>query len=248
MSAHSGSQLSRRMANRSPINVRTKVLAADRLAGVARGTLDSWRFAGWEGSVGGEIGADISDVRPAAGSRKCLLSAEDFSGTPQGVFRGWGCHDASLTSLDMKVKPDLTSLSGRAYVADMTPDDEMKAEFGKRLKEARENAGLTQQHVADQFTINKGTVSAWETGRGDPPATRLHRIAVMYGVSADELLSGKKPSAGMVQMLAKFETLDEDQKLIALAQFRIFLAGLAVEGDTSSPGAAIPKLSAKKRA
>lgn len=60
--------------------------------------------------------------------------------------------------------------------------------FGARLQAAREAARLTQLQVASRFGVGKGTVSAWETGRGVPDAFVLRGLARLYGVSADSLL------------------------------------------------------------
>jgi transcriptional regulator with XRE-family HTH domain len=58
-----------------------------------------------------------------------------------------------------------------------------------KLKSARESKKLTQDQVATYFGLNKGTVSAWENGRGVPDAIRLGELAVLYDISADTLLS-----------------------------------------------------------
>lgn len=38
-----------------------------------------------------------------------------------------------------------------------------------KLKEARNNAGLTQQAMADKLEIPKKTIEAWEAGQRNPP-------------------------------------------------------------------------------
>ena len=63
--------------------------------------------------------------------------------------------------------------------------DDIRAGIGMRLKAAREAANLTQDAVASRFSVGKGTVSAWETGRGDPGVSRLRELAKLYKVSAD---------------------------------------------------------------
>lgn len=37
-------------------------------------------------------------------------------------------------------------------------------ELSERLKKARENAGLSQQNVADSLNISRQSVSKWERG------------------------------------------------------------------------------------
>jgi len=95
----------------------------------------------------------------------------------------------SLRALDFNVKPHWTALHSGPY-ADPVSDDESKLRkaFGQRLQVARLAKDLTQDQVAGRFSIEKNTVSAWETGRGVPDALRLRALAKLYDTSADALL------------------------------------------------------------
>lgn len=79
------------------------------------------------------------------------------------------------------------------YPAFMESDDPLRQEFATRMRLAREAADLTQLQVAERFGLNKGTVSAWEQGRGVPDAMRLREVARLYKCSADDLLTGRAP-------------------------------------------------------
>lgn len=76
-----------------------------------------------------------------------------------------------------------------------------------RLKAAREAANYTQDAVAARFSVNKATVSAWETGRGDPGLVRLRDLAKLYGVSADALLWENSLTNEAMQIAAQFDSL-----------------------------------------
>lgn len=54
---------------------------------------------------------------------------------------------------------------------------------------ARKNTGLTQKEVADQIGVDQTAVSFWENGKTLPRASLLPKIAALYGVTVDELLS-----------------------------------------------------------
>lgn len=75
----------------------------------------------------------------------------------------------------------------------MEPDDPTRRDFATRMRTAREAADLTQLQVAERFGLNKGTVSAWEQGRGVPDAMRLRELARLYKCSSDHLLTGSDP-------------------------------------------------------
>lgn len=57
------------------------------------------------------------------------------------------------------------------------------------FQKAREKCGMTQREVAAAIGIDQSAVSLWETGRTAPRASILVKLAKLYGVSVDELLS-----------------------------------------------------------
>lgn len=65
-------------------------------------------------------------------------------------------------------------------------------EFGKQLKNQRQNLGLTQQEVADQLYITRQTVSNWEVGKSYPDMAMLVKVCDVYQISIDSLLRGDK--------------------------------------------------------
>jgi transcriptional regulator with XRE-family HTH domain len=60
--------------------------------------------------------------------------------------------------------------------------------LGKRLAEARRNAGLSQRTVAARIDIPRPSVSWIETGDRKVTAFELKAMADLYGVSVDWLL------------------------------------------------------------
>lgn len=53
---------------------------------------------------------------------------------------------------------------------------------------AREKAGMTQNEVAKALGVNQSAVSFWESGRNQPRAKQMVKLAKLYGVTVDELL------------------------------------------------------------
>ena len=60
--------------------------------------------------------------------------------------------------------------------------------FGQRVREARLNAGLSQQRAADSIGVTRVTWAKWEVGYHNPPIERFRELCVLLGVSADHLL------------------------------------------------------------
>lgn len=52
-----------------------------------------------------------------------------------------------------------------------------RTQLGKRIKEARQRAGLSQQQLADSIGVSDKTISAYEVGRVDPPLESLSSIS-----------------------------------------------------------------------
>jgi transcriptional regulator with XRE-family HTH domain len=76
-------------------------------------------------------------------------------------------------------------LKGREEV-----NKEVRAAIGRRLKEARQAAGLSQADLAGEFKVRRQLISAWECGRSNPTLDQWYRLPLMYGVSLDWLVYG----------------------------------------------------------
>lgn len=63
--------------------------------------------------------------------------------------------------------------------------------ISKKLKQARENKGLSQSDVSRQLNISRQSISKWENNRGYPDIDNLVRLCQIYEVSLDDLLLDK---------------------------------------------------------
>ena len=61
-------------------------------------------------------------------------------------------------------------------------------EMGKRLRDARNRLGKTQEEVADALGVASNSVWHWEAGRTMPATDRLVAVAQLYGTSVDWIL------------------------------------------------------------
>lgn len=62
--------------------------------------------------------------------------------------------------------------------------------FGSRLREARELVGLSQDLVAAELEVSKGSLSAWENDKHFPQLETFQQLCRLYRASADHLLFG----------------------------------------------------------
>lgn len=65
-------------------------------------------------------------------------------------------------------------------------------ELGNKLKEARSNAGLKQEELANHLGVSRQTVSNWENNRSYPDIASILKLSDLYGLSLDELLKEDK--------------------------------------------------------
>lgn len=60
--------------------------------------------------------------------------------------------------------------------------------YKDRIRDLREDKGLTQKELADFLQVHRTTYSDYELGRLNVPVSALHRLADFLGVSIDYLL------------------------------------------------------------
>lgn len=60
--------------------------------------------------------------------------------------------------------------------------------FGEKLKNARKNAGLSQEQLAEKLCVSRAAVAKWETDKGLPDIMNLKAISKLLDVSIDNLL------------------------------------------------------------
>ena len=61
-------------------------------------------------------------------------------------------------------------------------------EIGTKLKNARNNANLTQEDIAEKIGVSRQTVSNWENNKSYPDIISVIRLSDIYGISLDTLL------------------------------------------------------------
>lgn len=74
--------------------------------------------------------------------------------------------------------------------AEVNELDMMKT--GTFIAELRKEKGLTKEQLGEKLGVTNKTVSRWETGQYLPPADVLLMMSELFGVSINELLTGKR--------------------------------------------------------
>lgn len=79
---------------------------------------------------------------------------------------------------------------------------------GEFLKRLRKQKGMTQEQLAERFSVSSRTVSRWETGSNMPDLDILIELADFYNVDIREIIDGKGKSENMDN-----ETMDTLKKV-----------------------------------
>ena len=72
-------------------------------------------------------------------------------------------------------------------------------DVGDRIRDARKRMGLNQEELAEMARLNRVTVAKYESGKVEPGAQALSRIADALEVTVDELL-GREVEQGSDQV------------------------------------------------
>ncbi len=96
--------------------------------------------------------------------------------------------------------------------------------LGERLLALRKAKGLSQEEVAEKLNVTRQTVSKWETDGSTPDFDKIVPLCNLYGITADELLTGAKSESKK-----EYDMKDNDNRLkktkgIVLGIFMFFIA------------------------
>ena len=95
----------------------------------------------------------------------------------------------------------------------------------KKLKDAREQAGLTQEHVAEAVMVSRQTISNWENAKSLPDIISVIKLSDLYKISVDELLKGDQK---MQKKIEKDANIARTNKRVILVTAIITMAVLAI--------------------
>lgn len=75
-----------------------------------------------------------------------------------------------------------------------------KHSIGKTIAELRKAKGWKQVELAERLNISDKAVSKWESETGYPEITMFPKLADLFGVSIDYLMTGKKVQPEIITM------------------------------------------------
>lgn len=94
------------------------------------------------------------------------------------------------------------------------------------FKQIRKEKHLTQKEVADALGVTHATISNWERGLNLPETPMAKKVAELYGVTVDELLTGRR-EATPVEI--QYVPSDRTKKFIRVPVLGRIPAGIPIE-------------------
>jgi transcriptional regulator with XRE-family HTH domain len=89
--------------------------------------------------------------------------------------------------------------------------------LGEKLYDLRREKHLSQEEVAEKLNVTRQTVSKWETNQSTPDFDKIAPLCALYGISADELLTGvKKEESERVEGPERVELQNQRKKGIGI--------------------------------
>lgn len=116
-----------------------------------------------------------------------------------------------------------------------------------RLKEARKNARLSQQKVADYIGVSQNTYSYWENGKYNIDNESLKKLSELFDVSVDYLLGKEisKPAKALIPVLGTVQAgipievvediIDYEELHPSMLEHGEEYFALQVKGDSMQP-------------
>lgn len=83
--------------------------------------------------------------------------------------------------------------------------------FAEKLKELRQETGISQAKLAEEIFVSRSAVAKWENGLGLPNDESLKLLAEYFGITEKELLKDKDNEQILV---SKNQTIEDQQKII----------------------------------
>lgn len=83
--------------------------------------------------------------------------------------------------------------------------------FADRLKELRQEKGISQAKLAEEIFVSRSAVAKWENGLGLPSDESLKVLANYFEISEEVLLQNKENEQVII---SKNQTIEDQQKII----------------------------------
>ncbi len=92
--------------------------------------------------------------------------------------------------------------------------------LGERIQELRKKKGYSQEKLAEYLNMSRQAITKWENNVCVPNLDCLTKMAVLFGVSLDYLITGDMPQE-KAESIVKEQTVIINERTSALSQKEI---------------------------
>lgn len=86
--------------------------------------------------------------------------------------------------------------------------------LNERLRILRNKKTLSQKAIAEQLEVTTQTIQSWEKGTSEPKASQLVVLSRIFGVSIEEICTGKETTIDqrLSMKMSEAEKLNQEEK------------------------------------
>lgn len=89
-------------------------------------------------------------------------------------------------------------------------------DIGIKIKNARIQANLTQEQVAEALGVSRQTISNWENGKTYPDIISVIKMSDLYDISLDHLLKEEQPMSNYLDYLEESTNTVKSKKKLSM--------------------------------
>ena len=86
-----------------------------------------------------------------------------------------------------------------------------KHRIGDCIAKLRKEKGWTQDVLADKLQVSNKAISKWESNKGEPSLEFLPKLAELFGITLDYLMTGKK-----VEEVVNYDDMDAEKRAVRI--------------------------------
>ena len=100
--------------------------------------------------------------------------------------------------------------------------EDLREKIGSMILELRKKKNMSQDELAEKVGTTRSTISKWESGSSEPPASQLKYIADVFGVSVDYLCGGDNRNEVKICVLDTCVLLNRPRALEVIIKSKIY--------------------------
>lgn len=86
--------------------------------------------------------------------------------------------------------------------------------LGEKIKTCRQDAGMSQEKVAELVGVSRQAVTKWEANQSAPTTENLFKLAEIFGTTVDLLLASQEDKTSPAEQIYALYKMEEERKAV----------------------------------